>query len=35
MFRRLKIASKLLIGFGAILLLLVGISVLATISAVR
>ena len=35
MFRRLKIASKLLVGFGAILLLLVGISVLATISAVR
>jgi methyl-accepting chemotaxis protein len=35
MFRRLKIASKLLTGFGAILLLLVGISALATISAVR
>ena len=35
MFRRLKIASKLLTGFGAILLLLVGISVLATISAMR
>ena len=32
MFSRLKIASKLLIAFGAILLLLVGISVLATVS---
>jgi methyl-accepting chemotaxis protein len=35
MFSRLKIASKLLIGFSAILLLLVGISALATISSIR
>jgi methyl-accepting chemotaxis protein len=35
MFSRLKIATKLLIGFGAILLLLVGISGLAAISTMR
>jgi methyl-accepting chemotaxis protein len=35
MFSRLKIASKLLIGFGAILSLLVGISILTTIGAMR
>ncbi|WP_158817560.1 methyl-accepting chemotaxis protein [Methylocapsa sp. S129] len=35
MFSRLKIASKLLIGFSAILLLLIGISALATISSMR
>jgi methyl-accepting chemotaxis protein len=35
MFSRLKIASKLAIGFGAILLLLVGISGLASTSAMR
>jgi methyl-accepting chemotaxis protein len=35
MFNRLKIASKLLIGFSAILLLLIAISALATISSMR
>jgi methyl-accepting chemotaxis protein len=35
MFNRLKIATKLLIGFGTILLLLVGISALATLSTMR
>ena len=35
MFSRLKIATKLLIGFGAILLLLVGISGLAAVSTMR
>ncbi len=35
MFSRLRIASKLMIGFGAILLLLVGISVLANYSSQR
>src|SRR5476651_1663949 len=35
MFSRLKIASKLLIGFGAVLLLLAGISGLATFSGMR
>ena len=35
MFNRLKIASKLSIGFGAILLILCGISALATVSLVR
>ena len=35
MFSRLRIASKMMIGFGAILLLLVGISVLANFSSQR
>ena len=35
MFSRLKIASKLLIGFGAILLIVIGISALATVSQMQ
>ncbi len=35
MFNRLKIASKLSVGFGAILLILCGISALATVSLAR
>src|SRR5258708_18587695 len=35
MFNRLKIASKLLIGFGALLLLLVGISSLSAVNGLK